>query len=211
MTVKSDKIYKITKNYYENTLKIHGNNFKGMNWSSSKSQYLRFKQLCKIGILKNHTLHDIGCGNGELLIFLKKNNIRFKSYLGSDISNIMIELCKRKFSKERNASFKTLDIHKINNIKIADYVVASGIFNIKNNITSKVWKIYVFNTILKMFKYAKKGIAFNLMTFDTTYRDKKIFYLSVDEILRFLRKKVSKKIIINHSYNLWEYTVFVYK
>ena len=182
-----------------------------MNWSSSKSQYLRFKQLCKIGILKNHTLHDIGCGSGELLIFLKKNNIRFKSYLGSDISNIMIELCKRKFSKEKNASFKTLDIHKINNIKIADYVVASGIFNIKNNITSKVWKIYVFNTILKMFKYAKKGIAFNLMTFDTTYRDKKIFYLSVDEILRFLRKKVSKKIIINHSYNLWEYTVFVYK
>ena len=69
----------------------------------------------------------------------------------------------------------------------------------------------MFNTILKMFKFAKKGIAFNLMTFDTTYRDKKIFYLSADEILRFLRKKVSKKIIINHSYNLWEYTVFVYK
>ena len=43
-----------------------------------------------------------------------------------------------------------------------------------------------------MFKYAKKGIAFNLMTFDTTYRDKKIFYLSVDEILRFLRKILIK-------------------
>jgi len=211
MAVKTDRISKITQNYYENTLKMHGNNFRGMNWSSSKSQYLRFEQLCKIGVLKNNTLHDLGCGNGELLIFLKKNKIRFKSYLGTDISNIMIKLCEKKFSKEKKTSFKTIDINKINNIKITDYVIASGIFNIKNNISSKVWKIYVFNTILKMFKFAKKGIAFNLMTFDTTYRDKKIFYLSADEILRFLRKKVSKKIIINHSYNLWEYTVFVYK
>ena len=57
MAVKTDRISKITQNYYENTLKMHGNNFRGMNWSSSKSQYLRFEQLCKIGVLKNNTLH----------------------------------------------------------------------------------------------------------------------------------------------------------
>ena len=72
MSVNKDKFIKMTKDYYENTLKIHGSNFKGMNWSSSKTQYLRFEQLCKIDKLQNFTLHDVGCGNGELLIFLKK-------------------------------------------------------------------------------------------------------------------------------------------
>lgn len=211
MTVNANKITKKNKDYYENTLKIHGSNFKGMNWSSSKSQYLRFEQLCKIDKLKNSTLHDIGCGNGELLIFLKKKKIKFRSYMGSDISSIMINLCQKRFYKNKKASFKTLDISIDKNIKTSDYVFASGIFNVKNNVSSKLWKDYVFTTISKMFENAKKGIAFNLMTFDTTFRDNKFFYLSVDEIIRFLRKKVSKKIIINHSYNLWEYTVFVYK
>ena len=203
-----NKISKITKSYYENTLEVYGNNFKGMNWASSKSQYLRFEQLCKIGSLKDRSLHDLGCGNAELLVFLKKNKIKFKSYLGTDLSSNMIKLCNKKFSFEKKTSFKTINNQKF---KMTDYVLASGIFNIKNNISSAAWKIYVFNTILKMFKFSKKGIAFNLMTFDTTYREKNIFYMSIDEILKFLRKKVSKKIIINHSYDLWEYTVFVYK
>ena len=94
---------------------------------------------------------------------------------------------------------------------MTDYVLASGIFSVKNNVSSKAWKTHVFNTIIKMFKFSKKGIAFNLMTFDVTFKNKLFFYMSVDEILRFLRKKISKKITINHSYNLWEYTVFVYK
>ena len=68
---KTNRFIKITKDYYEDTLKVHGSNFRGMNWSSSKSQYLRFNQLCKIDDLKNCTLHDLGCGNGEFLIIKK--------------------------------------------------------------------------------------------------------------------------------------------
>jgi SAM-dependent methyltransferase len=206
-----DRISKDTKKYYENTLKLYGSNFKGMNWSSSRDQYLRFDQLCKIGTFKNRSLHDLGCGNAELLIYLKKNKIKFKSYLGTDISADMIEVCKKKISKKKKISFKTLDIKKQIKFQMTDYVLASGIFSVKNNVSSKAWKIHVFNTIIKMFKFSKKGIAFNLMTFDVTFKNKLFFYMSVDEILRFLRKKISKKIIINHSYNLWEYTVFVYK
>ena len=49
------------------------------------------------------------------------------------------------------------------------------------------------------------------MTPFTTYREKKIYYQSIDDLMYYLRKNVSKKIIINHSYNLWEYTVYIYK
>ena len=58
--------------YYENTFEKFGNNFRGMNWPSKKSQYLRFEELIKIGNLSNKTIHDVGCGNGEFFKFLKK-------------------------------------------------------------------------------------------------------------------------------------------
>ena len=69
-----------TKDYYENSFKKFGNNFKGMNWPSKKGQYIRFEELIKIGNLKNKTIHDVGCGNGEFLKFLKKKKVSFKFF-----------------------------------------------------------------------------------------------------------------------------------
>ncbi len=62
-----------------------------------------------------------------------------------------------------------------------------------------------------MFLSCKCGIGLNFLTFDTTFREKKLFYMSLDELVKFLRKKISKKIVINHDYDLWEFTVFIYK
>ena len=104
-----------------------------------------------------------------------------------------------------------MDILKQKKIKKFDYVFASGIFNIKSNFDKKSWNKYVFKIIKKLLENSRKGCSFNLMTPFTTYREKKIYYQSIDELIKYLRRNVSKKIIINHSYNLWEYTVYVYK
>jgi SAM-dependent methyltransferase len=206
-----NKFNKDTIKYYENTFKKFGNNFKGMNWPSKKGQYLRFKELIKIGNTSNKTIHDVGCGNGELLKFFEKKKISFKTYLGSDISKKIINQCKDNYKDIEKVNFETIDILKNKKIKKYDYVFASGIFNIKNNASQKLWKKHVFNIIDKIYRNSKVGCAFNLITPYTTYREKKLFYLSIDELLVFLRKNVSKKIIINHSYDLWEYTVYILK
>lgn len=198
-------------NYYNKILKSYGNNFKGMNWSSKKSQYLRFEKLLKISNLKDKSIHDIGCGNAELLHYLKKKKIIFKNYLGSDLSSDMIDKCNERFKKKNNIKFQTFDILKKKNIKKYDFVVASGIFNVKQKSNHALWKKYVFKIIAKMFQSCHIGIAFNFLTIHTTFREKKLFYMSIDELVIFLRKKISRKIVIHHDYDLWEYTVFVYK
>ncbi len=200
-----------TKNYYENSFKRFGNNFKGMNWPSKKGQYTRFEELIKIGNLKNKTIHDVGCGNGEFLKFLKKKKVNFKFFFGSDISKIIIDQSLKNFKYSKNCKFECLDILESKRVKKFDYVFASGIFNIKNNFKEKSWKKHTFSIIKKLFQISKKGCSFNLITPYTTFREKKIYYQSVDELIKFLRKNVSKKIIINHSYNLWEYTVYIYR
>lgn len=200
-----------TKNYYENSFKKFGNNFKGMNWPSKKGQYTRFEELIKIGNLKNKTIHDVGCGNGEFLKFLKKKKINFKFFFGTDISKAIIDQSLKNFKNSKSCKFECVDILQSKKIKKFDYVFASGIFNIKNNFNKKSWKKYTFSIIKKLFQISNKGCSFNLMTPFTTFRQKKIYYQSMDELINFLRKNVSKKIVINHSYDLWEYTVYIYK
>jgi 2-polyprenyl-3-methyl-5-hydroxy-6-metoxy-1,4-benzoquinol methylase len=206
-----DKFSTLSLNYYNRILNKHGNNFKGMNWSSKKSQYIRFEKLLKISKLENKSIHDLGCGNAELLNVLKIKKIKFKNYLGSDLSNKMIQLCNERFKKNKRIKFESFDILKKKNLYKYDYVITSGIFNVKNSIHETYWKKYVFKVIKKMFLSCKCGIGLNFLTFDTTFREKKLFYMSLDDLVKFLRKKISKKIVINHDYDLWEFTVFIYK
>lgn len=205
------KIIQNTLEYYNTKLLNFGNNYKGMNWSSKKSQYLRFQELTKIGPIKNKSIHDVGCGNGELLNYLIKNKIIFSKYLGSDISYKMINIANDNFNHFKNVKFKYLNLLTISNQIKYDYVLASGIFNIKNNFSNKEWLKYVFEMIIKMFNFSKIGLGFNMLTFDVDYKEKKLFYMTLDKLVSFIRLNLSKKIVINHSYNLWEFTVYIYK
>ena len=201
----------ITTYYTENVAKF-GSNPKGMGWISKKDQYLRFDELTKFFDLSNSKIHDLGCGNGELLNYILKNKIKFKKYCGTDISNKMISLCKEKFKNNKKTQF--YDLGKFRNkkkIPKCEFVLASGIFNIKKKIPNKDWEKYFFKTLEFMFSNCTKGISFNVLTFDNTFKNPENFYPKLDNIIKFCRKKLSKKIIINHSYNLWEYTVFIFK
>jgi len=75
---------------------------------------------------------DVGCGLGDLYMWLKKNKIEV-DYLGIDITAKMILKAKKKYPE---ASFKICDLmdnpHSLDRV---DFVLSSGIFNrkIKNS------------------------------------------------------------------------------
>ena len=202
------QIEKRTAKFYSEKIKKFGNNYKGVGWKSKKDQYIRFEQLICFFDINNSTIHDFGCGNGEFLNFLKKKKIKFKNYLGTDIYKNIINICKKKYGYNKKFSFQNLNIDKIPNY---DFIIASGIFNIKNNIAIKEWEKYFYSSITKMYQKSKKGLSFNLLTFDTTFKNPKNFYPDLVNLIKFIRKKLTKKIVINHSYRLWEYTVYLYK
>lgn len=149
-----NKIIKKTTNYYENNLNKFGNNFKGMNWSSKKSQYLRFSELIKIGNLNKKSIQDIGCGNGEFVNFLNNKRINFSNYIGTDISAEMINIAKKNFISQKKAKFKNHNIIT-DRLIISDYVVSSGIFNVRMSYQNKQWEDYVFSIISRMFDSSK--------------------------------------------------------
>lgn len=68
-----------------------------------------------------------------------------------------------------------------------------------------------YESFKKIWNKVNIGLSFNVMTPIVDFKDEKLFYLSFDKLGNFLRNNLSKNYIINHSYGLWDYTVYVLK
>ena len=153
----SNTIKKID-HYYSSKVIEYGCTPKGVDWNDVPSQITRFVQLLKIIDGNNKfTINDIGCGYGALYEFMK-NKYQFFEYYGLDISKVMIENASNNYKSE-NVSFSVSNIPE----SIANYSVASGIFNVKLNAKNHDWLNYIKYTIDIMNQKSNKGFAFNCL------------------------------------------------
>lgn len=203
----------LIKNYYDEKLFLHKKGYKAVNWSNKKSQFLRFKKVCEIGNLHNKKILDVGSGLSHFYDYLSLKNIECK-YIGIDISENMIASSKKRINKS-NAKFYCHNILNLNDKLVkkfkSDYVINSGLFTVKHKISSKEWWKLIQKMIQNMYKLSNLGICFNLMKTNVDFKENHLHYQSIDELLKFLHKKVSNKVIIKSDYPLWEYTCYVYK
>jgi hypothetical protein len=126
----------------------------------------------------------------------------------------MIIKAEKNFIK-KNVQFFCKNILHISKKDIAkfrsDYVINCGLFTVKNDLNSREWWKYIQKMMINMFKLSKLGISFNLMKPNVDYKDSHLHYQSIDEVISFVEKNLSKKIIIKSDYNLWEYTCQIYR
>lgn len=94
-----------------------------------------------------------------------------------------------------------------------DYVVASGVFNVKLDIPSQEWEVYVKAHLHQLDSLSQKGFAFNILTsYSDPDRMKEYLYYA-DPCLYFdyYKKNFSKWVALLHDYGLWEFTFLVRK
>lgn len=193
--------------YYTDKIKKHGPNSQGVDWNGKDSQYLRFDILSNIFRDKsNFSLLDYGCGYGELLSYLHAKDYKNIKYMGFDLSNEMLSQASKKH-KEGNF------INKIpNNFKV-DYAILSGTLHIKLKISESKWKNHVLKTLNHLNQITDKGFSFNLLTSysDEEYKKDRLYYASPEYIFSYCKQNFSKDVLLDHSYGLYEFTVFVKK
>ena len=128
-----DDLFGQVEQYYSKKMTAYGPTPLGVDWSCMPTQEMRFVQLLKIFAFQgdaNDTiaLNDIGCGYGALLAFLSKRyRKKMIDYLGVDLSPAMIAQATKLWKKRPATSFQLGS----NGYRVADYAVASGIFNVK--------------------------------------------------------------------------------
>jgi len=193
--------------YYDKKIKEYGPTSKGVDWNGKESQYLRFNILSNIFEKKNDfSLLDYGCGYGEFLNFLDKNNYKNISYTGFDLSDEMITVAQSKFT---NNYFT----NKIPQNLIYDYVILSGTLHIKLENSEDKWKQHIIKTLNSLNQISKKGFAFNLLTSysNREYMKNHLYYASPEEIFKYCKLNFSNNVLLDHSYDLYEFTIFVKK
>lgn len=195
--------------YYSNKLAEHGDTPRGADWNSEESQNLRFEQLCKI-ITKPDafSLNDLGCGYGALFDFLA-NKYQTFSYLGVDVSEEMIQAAKKRYKSNAQVSYIKSDEPD----NIADYGVASGIFNVRLDHSDSEWSDYLESSLDVLDRTSRLGFSFNCLTSYSDVDKKRdyLYYADPCQLFDLCKRRYSTHVALLHDYGLYEFTILVRK
>lgn len=196
--------------YYAEKLAEHGDTPRGVDWNGEESQMVRFAQLCKIINPKrpNFSLNDLGCGYGALLGYLRDMHANF-TYLGVDISREMIKAAEQRYAAADPARF----IISAEPAQVADYGVASGIFNVRLWRTDAEWFDYLQATLDVLDRTSSLGFAFNCLTSysDEDEKHEYLYYADPCRLFDLCKRRYSRQVALLHDYGLYEFTVLVRK
>lgn len=196
--------------YYKDKLEQYGVTSRGVDWNSEEGQRLRYVQLSNVIQDKEQeaAICDFGCGYGYYRQYLKEQNYPVR-YTGIDLCSEMIEHCNRIYAADENCDF----IQGTEFPKSYDYIVTSGIFNLKLQEDTEAWKDYVLDTIEKFNQYSKKGFAFNCLTkySDKEYMRDDLYYGDPLFYFDYCKTRFSRNVDLLHGYNLYEFTIIVKK
>jgi SAM-dependent methyltransferase len=196
--------------YYAEKLAAHGNTPRGVDWNGEERQTVRFDQLCKI-IDPNDSvfsLNDLGCGYGALVDYLQQKHPA-STYLGVDIAPAMIRAASERYAATPSARFITAAEPD----QIADFSVASGIFNVRQERSDAEWHDYLQSTLDVLDRTSRLGFSFNCLT-SYSDEDKKreyLYYADPCVLFDVCKRRYSRHVALLHDYGLYEFTILVRK
>jgi SAM-dependent methyltransferase len=133
----------------------------GVDWTCVPTQELRFVQLLRICRFASPlSINDVGCGYGALVGYLDKRHYDCTiDYLGIDLSAAMIRQARRLWHNRDRAHF--VSGHVIP--RIADYGIASGVFNVQLEQSVGGWESFVAKTLDHLNQTSARGFAVNFV------------------------------------------------
>jgi SAM-dependent methyltransferase len=195
--------------YYGDKLAAHGPTAQGADWNSEASQQLRFEQFSRLWpTTAQFSLNDLGCGYGALHDYLAGRG-RVVDYFGLDVSAAMIEEASRRTAGRKNCAFACGSSFP----RIADYCVASGIFNVKLRAPDESWQAHVLATLAEMHRASRSGFAFNCLTryADPHRMRSDLYYADPGALFDHCKRNFARNVALLHDYGLYEFTIVVRK
>lgn len=194
------------RTYFTRRVDEHGASPKGVDWNTQEAQELRFAQVMNV---RDHdgpfTILDWGCGYGALYDFLKRFGLPFH-YVGFDITPAVLE-------QARASHPGVLFVGPDEELPSVEYVVASGVFNLRLTTPYDEWRSFVQKQLERMFALCSRGIS---ATFLTSYSDPPkqradLFYANPLELFDFAKRELSPNVALLHDYGHWDFTLIVRK
>ncbi len=144
------------KSYFGKRIEEHGASPRGVDWNGAESQNVRFDQLLKIIEASSFSILDYGCSYGALADYIEQKGFH-ADYYGFDIVESAIEMARRIYHDKPNRKFFSNE----SELPVCDYVVASGVFNVRGEQSIETWTKYVVASLHRFNDLSRKGFASN--------------------------------------------------
>jgi SAM-dependent methyltransferase len=193
--------------YYTARLAEHGATPRGVDWNGIESQELRHRQfLHLLNGVPDASVLDIGCGYGDFLRFLRGNGHQ-GAYTGYDVVPDMVAEAVRLHGEGDDRAWRV----GARPVEVADFAVASGIFNVKGDVADDVWARYVDETIDVLAGAGRRGFAFNILSLssDPERRRPNLYYADPVAMLSNCLRRFGRSVALLQDYGLYEFTVIV--
>lgn len=196
--------------YYDDKLRTHGQTAKGVDWNGEESQNLRFAQLLKLLPSRGPvSINDLGCGYGAFYEYLKARHDGEVRYNGYDVSAEMIDAAKARLGTGENLHLACTGEPD----RIADFTIASGIFNVRLGRSNAEWVPYIESVLDVMDRASTQGFAFNCLTScsDADKMRDYLYYASPTALFDLCKRRYARNVALLHDYELYEFTLVVRK
>jgi SAM-dependent methyltransferase len=207
MQLSLEEVHADIERYYALKVVRFGATPLGVDWSCLATQQLRFVQLLKICNFRlPFSINDLGCGYGALLEFLYERYPESKvNYLGIDLSAAMVRRARRR----HHAPGQRFVIGGISP-RVADYSVASGIFNVKLHYSRKTWEAYVVQVLQHMYRTSQRAFAVNFMATVPLYKSTdQLYRTNPDQWFQYCREELGCSVEVISEYGMREFTILV--
>jgi SAM-dependent methyltransferase len=149
---------------------------------------------------------DLGCGFGDFLRFLRAAGHRGR-FIGYDIAPSMIEKAKELHGEAEDHRWRI----GADPAEVADFAIASGIFNVKSDVPDETWIRYVYQSIDILSRAGRSGFAFNVLSLssDRERRRPDLYYADPAAMLAHCLARYGRSVALLQDYGLYEFTVVI--
>jgi SAM-dependent methyltransferase len=201
------KISQALAAHYRTTLAEHGPTARGVDWRDDETANIRHAQMLKLILPSDRpfSVLDVGCGYGAFADTLLEAYPNAR-YHGIDLVEEMVAAGRARHPKQQFSlgDFAEMDLGRF------DYIVCNGIFTQKLDASALEMETYFKQMVKKLFTSATIGCAFNLMSTRVNFFAPNLFYRHPAEVMTHCLSDLTNKVRIDHSYGLYEYTVYLY-
>jgi SAM-dependent methyltransferase len=196
------------KEHYRRQISEHDDPARACSWRNEDVARRNFAAVSQVFAHESEpfSVYEIGCGFATLRDFLAEH-FPLAAYSGSDLLAEMIERAK---ARDPAANVEQRDILTNPPAKRFDYVVISGLFNLRMHNEDAAWFEFVKKMLKSAYALAEKGLASNFLTSYVDFKRELGYYQDPSAVFDFAQRELSRFSEIRHSYYPWEFTLFVY-
>ena len=198
----------LIKDHYRRQIAEHGDPARACSWPNEETARRNFASVAQVFAheAQPFSVYEIGCGFATLRDFLAEH-FPLAAYSGSDILAEMIERAK---ARDPSLDVEQRDIFVDPPSRRFDYVVISGLFNLRMSNPEETWFAFVKAMLKSAYAIAGRGLASNFLTSYVDFKRELGYYQDPCSIFDFAQRELSRFSEIRHSYYPWEFTLFVY-